>query len=205
MPLEALISFAVVDLLLVMTPGADWAFAIAVGVKGDRVMPAISGLASGYLAQVALVVAGLGAVLTRNTDVLGIIALAGAAYLLWLGAGVLRRPAPIAAADARAQSPLRSGLQGAAVSGLNPKGLLLFFAILPQFVVLSASWPVPAQLAALGLFHVIACALIYTGVAIAANRLLRTRPGAALIVGRISGAVMILIAIALVVEHVVHG
>jgi hypothetical protein len=33
-----------------------------------------------------------------------------------------------------------------------------FFAILPQFVVLSASWPVPAQLAAL--FHIIACALV---------------------------------------------
>jgi threonine/homoserine/homoserine lactone efflux protein len=182
MPLEAFISFALVDLLLVMTPGADWAFAIAVGVKGDRVMPAISGLATGYLVHVALVVAGLGAVLTRNTDVLGIIAVVGATYLLWLGIAVLRRPAPIAAAETPALSPLRSGLQGVAVSGLNPKGLLLFFALLPQFVALGASWPVPVQLAALGLFHVIACALAYTGVAIAASRLLRSRPRAALVI-----------------------
>ena len=53
MPLEAFISFALVDVLLVLTPGADWAFAIAVGVKGDRVTPAISGLATGYLAHLA--------------------------------------------------------------------------------------------------------------------------------------------------------
>lgn len=96
-------------------------------------------------------------------------------------------------------------MQAALTSVPSSQGLLLFFAILPQFVVLSASWPVPAQLAALGLFHVIACALVYTGVAIAANRLLRSRPRAALIVGRVSGTAMVLIAIALVVEQVVHG
>jgi threonine/homoserine/homoserine lactone efflux protein len=44
-----------------------------------------------------------------------------------------------------------------------------------------------------------------TGVAIAAARLLRSRPRAGLIVGRVSGATMILVAIALVVEQVVHG
>ncbi len=151
MPWEAFISFALVDLLLVLTPGADWAYAIAVGVKGERVVPAISGLAAGYLVQVALVVVGLGAVLSRNADALGAISLIGAAHLLWLGIGVLRRPTPIAADEARAVSPLRSGLRGAAISGLNPKGLLVFFAILPQFVVVSGAWPVPMQLAVLGI------------------------------------------------------
>lgn len=203
-PVGAFVSFAIVDLLLVMTPGADWAFAIAVGVKGERVVPAISGLATGYLVQVSVVVAGLGAVLTRDADAVEVIALAGAAYLLWLGIGVLRRPAPIAAADEPARSSLRHGLRGAAVSGLNPKGLLLFFAILPQFVALGASWPVPVQLATLGLFHVTACALVYTGVAIAANRLLRSRPRAGRIVARISGAAMVLVALALVAEQVAH-
>ncbi len=204
MPLEAFVSFAIVDLLLVFTPGADWAYAIAVGVKGQRVLPAISGLATGYLAQVALVVAGLGALVAANEDVLGAIALIGAAYLLWLGVGVLRHPTPLTAGEATVVSPLRSGLQGAAISGLNPKGLLVFFAILPQFVVLSASWSVPVQLAALGLFHVIACALVYTGVAVAANRLLSTRPRAAIVVGRVSGAAMVLVAVALVAEQALH-
>jgi threonine/homoserine/homoserine lactone efflux protein len=203
MPLHAFTSFALVDLLLVMTPGADWAFAIATGVKGDRVVPAISGLATGYLAQVALVAGGLGALLARSTGALGSFAVVGAAYLLWLGVGVLRRPAPLAAGDAPALSPLRSGIRGAATSGLNPKGLLLFFAVLPQFVVLGASWPAAMQLAALGLFHVAACAVVYTVVAVGAHHLLRTRPRAALIVGRASGAAMILVALALVAEQVV--
>ncbi len=53
--------------------------------------------------------------------------------------------------------------------------------------------------------HVIACAFVYTGVALGATRLLRSWPRAALIVGRISGAAMVLVAIALVAEQVVNG
>jgi hypothetical protein len=55
------------------------------------------------------------------------------------------------------------------------------------------------------LFHIIACALVYTGVAVAANRLLRSRPRAGLIIGRISGAAMILVAIALIIEQALHA
>ena len=44
-------AFIVVDLMLVMTPGADWAYAITVGVRGGRVLPAVAGLAGGYLVQ----------------------------------------------------------------------------------------------------------------------------------------------------------
>ncbi len=51
----------------------------------------------------------------------------------------------------------------------------------------------------------IACAFVYTGVALGATRLLRSWPRAALIVGRISGAAMVLVAIALVAEQVVNG
>jgi hypothetical protein len=45
----------------------------------------------------------------------------------------------------------------------------------------------------------------YTGVAIAAKRLLHSRPSAGVIVGRISDAAMILVAIALVIEQIIHG
>lgn len=205
MPFGSFVSFAALDLLLVMTPGADWAFAIAAGLKGDGVAAAVIGLAAGYLAQAALVAAGLGALLARNTDALRIITIAGAVYLLSLGITAIKRPAPITAAEAPARSPIRSGLRGAAVSGLNPKGLLLFFAILPQFVVAKAAWPVPVQLAALGVFHVAACSVVYLLVALGAHRLLRSRPRAARIVGRISGAAMILVALALTLERVISA
>lgn len=201
-PLAAFASFAVLDVLLVMTPGADWAFAIAAGLEGNGVIAAITGLAAGYTAQAALVAAGLGALLARSAGALQIITITGAAYLLALGIAVIRRPAPIASQQP-IHSRLRNGLRGAAVSGLNPKGLLLFFAILPQFVVAKAAWPVAVQLAALGAFHVAACAAVYLSVALAANRLLASRPGAAQIVGRLSGATMILVAVALTLERVV--
>lgn len=204
-PFGSFASFAALDLLLVMTPGADWAFAIAAGLKGDGVIAAITGLAAGYLAQAALVAAGLGALLARNADALRIITVVGAAYLLSLGIAVIKRPRPIAATEQPVLSPIRSGLRGAAVSGLNPKGLLLFFAILPQFVVAKAAWPVPVQLAALGVFHVATCSIVYMSVALGAGRLLRSRPRAGLIVGQVSGVAMILVALALTLERALSG
>jgi threonine/homoserine/homoserine lactone efflux protein len=205
MPVTAFASFAALDFLLVLTPGADWAFAIAAGVKGECLVAAVTGLAAGYAAQAALVAAGLGAILARNADVLHTITIVGAAYLLTLGITVIRHPADITSDGQPSRSPLRHALRGTAVSGLNPKGLLLFFAILPQFVVAKAAWPVPLQLAALGAFHVIACAVVYFGVALAAHRVLASRPAAARTVGRVSGAAMILVAIALTLERVLGG
>jgi threonine/homoserine/homoserine lactone efflux protein len=82
---------------------------------------------------------------------------------------------------------------------------LLFFAILPQFVVAKAAWPVPVQLAALGVFHVATCSVVYLLVALGAHQLLRSRPRAARIVGRISGAAMILVALALTLERVISA
>jgi threonine/homoserine/homoserine lactone efflux protein len=62
---------------------------------------------------------------------------------------------------------------------------------------------VPIQLAALGTFHVTVCALVYLSVALTANRLLTSRPAAGRVVGRVSGATMVLVAIALTLERVI--
>jgi threonine/homoserine/homoserine lactone efflux protein len=189
-------AFVVVDLMLVMTPGADWAYAIAAGLRGGRLVPAVAGLAGGYVVQATLVVVGVGAVLAESESAMQLLTYLGAAYLLWLGARVARDPAPLAAENPDAVSALR----GAATSGLNPKGLLLFFALMPQFVAPTAPWPVTLQLAVLGTVHVVACGLVYLSVALAARGLLRSRPRAASIIGRASGFAMIAVAVALVIE-----
>lgn len=206
MPVGSFASFAVLDLLLVMTPGADWAFAITTGLNGEAVVAAIAGLAAGYLVQAALVTAGVGALLAQSPAALSIITLAGAAYLLWLGLTVARRPAPVSTSQPPpVASPARGALRGVAVSGLNPKGFLLFFAVLPQFVVANAAWPLTVQLAVLGAFHVAACAVVYLSVAVAARGLLRSRPRVAKIIDRLSGFAMMLIGLALILERLLSG
>ena len=123
-------AFLVVDSLLVMTLGADWAYAIAANVRGRKVAPAVAGLAGGHLLHATLVVVGVGALLAQSQSVMELLTYLGAAYLLWLGTRVARDPAPLAADGT---DPI-TALSGVATSALNPMCPLLFFALLPQFV-----------------------------------------------------------------------
>jgi threonine/homoserine/homoserine lactone efflux protein len=75
-------------------------------------------------------------------------------------------------------------------------------ALLPQFVVATATWPVAGQILVLGGVHVANCAVVYTGVGVGARTVLRARPAAARWMSRISGAAMIIIAGVLVGEQV---
>ena len=78
---------------------------------------------------------------------------------------------------------------------------LLFLALLPQFVDPGDSWSLAAQITALGLVHVLSCAIVYTLVAVGARVILGTRPGAARIVSRVSGTAMSAIGVFLLVER----
>ena len=122
-----------------------------------------------------------------------------------MGRGLWRSPAAIShASDAEPQARWRWTVKGASVSGLNPKQLLLLLALLPQFVRPDDSWPVSAQIMALGALHAASCAVVYFGVGWGSQRVLRTRPSAALLVSRISGALMLGIATLLLVELALH-
>lgn len=203
MEITSLTAFATVSVLLVLVPGSDWAYVIAAGLRDRSAIPAVSGLLLGYAGVTAIVAAGLATAIARTPTLLTGLTIAGAAYLIWLGASALARPGgPVAAADdVGTRSARLILLQGAGVSGLNPKGLLLFLALMPQFVTDSGSWPIAVQLTALGLLHVLVCGVVYSGVATGARTVLRSRPTAARIVTRSSGAVMILIGAILLAER----
>ncbi|WP_322987301.1 LysE family translocator [Phaeacidiphilus oryzae] len=99
----------------------------------------------------------------------------------------------------------RRALKGAGISGLNPKALLLFTALLPQFTRdASALWPAAAQIALLGLVHTANCGVVYLGVGTGARRVLRARPTAARWISRLSGAAMLAIGTALLAERLTH-
>jgi hypothetical protein len=72
--------------------------------------------------------------------------------------------------------------------------LLLYFAILPQFVRAQAPLSPPLQLAVLAAIHIATCIVVYLAVAAAAHRLLAARPRASEVVARASGLAMIAVA-----------
>ena len=195
-----MLGFWGVALILIAMPGPDWAFVIAAGIGARVVLPAVGGLMIGYSLITAVVAAGLGAVVAGTPFVLSGLTVAGAAYLAYLGIGLLRRPSTFAAPE-QAVTVVAPVLRGIGVSGLNPKGLLIFLALLPQFTDPGGSWPVAVQLAALGLVFVLTCGGFYVLLGLGARGVLRTRPATARIVSRVSGAAMVVIAVLLLLEH----
>ncbi|MFF5302571.1 LysE family translocator [Streptomyces sp. NPDC013161] len=194
MDTTTLAAFLAVDLLLVFTPGADWAYAISAGLRGRSVVPAVTGLIAGHAAYALVAVAGLAVLVAGSPAALTALTVAGAGYLLWLGWGVLRQGAVPAAADETADaSRVRVMLRGAGISGLNPKALLLYFSLFPQFIDPARGWPVAAQTGLLSTVHLTACAVVYVGVGVLARTVLSTRPSAARVVTRVSGVTMIAI------------
>lgn len=192
--------------VLALTPGADWAYAISAGLRARSGVPSVLGLLTGYALVVSVVAVGVGSVVSRYPFVLTLLTLAGAAYLVWLGLSrLVHRVASIDASGAPvAGSALGQLVRGAGVSGINPKGLLLLLALLPQFTS-PTGLPSTVQMLLLGCIHLFNCAVVYFTVAHLARRLLRSRPRATVIVATLSGIAMIVIGALLLVERLAGG
>jgi threonine/homoserine/homoserine lactone efflux protein len=205
MDLGATAAFWGVSFLFVITPGADWAYAINAGLR-NRVAAAVTGLLLGHVVATSVVAAGVGTLIASLPAVLTTLTMAGALYLLWLGVMTFAQPSVPRVGSEQTQADSAHGkwvLKGIGVSGLNPKVFLLFLALLPQFTDPRADWPLAAQIVALGMVHVASCALIYSLVGFGARAVLGTRPAAARIVSRVAGAAMIAIGAFLIVERLV--
>jgi len=182
----------------------------------------------GYTGITIVVAAGVGAVVGRSPALLGGLTVAGGCYLIWHGATTVARPAaartrsaapapgsaapgstaPGSTADGPAAAgalPADTGravmVRGLGVSVLNPKGLLILLALLPQFTNPRWSWPLTAQLGLLGLVFAASCGAFYLGLGSAARKILAARPAAARAVTRFSGAAMVVIGALLLVWH----
>jgi threonine/homoserine/homoserine lactone efflux protein len=197
----AVVAFWAVALLLIVVPGADWAFTIGAGLRGRSVLPAVGGLVAGYAVVTAAVAAGVGALVAGSPAVLTGLTIAGGLYLMWHGAMTFARPTTPTVGDAPAGTDRAIFVQGVGVSGLNPKGLLIFLALLPQFTDAQARWPVAGQIAVLGLAFMLTCAAFYYALGSLARTVLHARPGAARTVGRVAGAAMVVIGATLMLER----
>jgi threonine/homoserine/homoserine lactone efflux protein len=149
----ALAAFAVTAFLLIIVPGPSVLFVISRGVALGRkaALLTVVGNAAGVCLQVVVVAAGLGAVLERSAVLLDVVRFAGAAYLVHLGVQALRHRQELSTVlDVTATRPSRHILREGLVVGVtNPKLIVFFTAVLPQFVEPSAG-PVAVQLLTFG-------------------------------------------------------
>ena len=154
LPTAHLLAFALLSFVLIIVPGPNVLFVISRSLMLGRaagVGTAAGGQIGVYL-QVVAVAFGVGALVERSVAVFTVIKLAGAAYLVYLGVQAIRHRRSLRAARDVAVEPrsLRRILRDGIVVGVsNPKVIVFFAAVLPQFVNPSAGH-VPEQMLLLG-------------------------------------------------------
>jgi threonine/homoserine/homoserine lactone efflux protein len=191
----ALAAFLVAATLLTITPGVDTAMVLRTAASDGarRAVAAGVGICLGCLVWGAGVALGRGAVLAASPLAFTLIKGAGAAYLVWLGIGLLRAPRRGLATGGGAATgsdwlALRRGLL---TNLLNPKVGVFYITFLPQFVPAGVS--VAGFSFLLAALHV-ALSLVWFGVLIAATVPLGrwlARPGVVTAMGRLTGLVFI--------------
>jgi len=136
--------FIVSGLLLNIAPGPDSVLIMArSATQGWRAGSAAAlGVGAGTIVHILAAALGLSALLATSATAFGIIKLLGAAYLLYVGAGMLlARGKPAAAAEAPPPTALsyrKIFAQGFWTNLLNPKVALFFLAFVPQFIAPAA-------------------------------------------------------------------
>ncbi|MFI9503255.1 LysE family translocator [Nocardia sp. NPDC052566] len=156
----AVVSFAVVAGLLTIVPGVDTAIVLRAAVtRGTRVAWASAlGVSTGLVVWGVAAACGLSVLLTTSHVAYTVLRIAGALYLIWLGATSLialwRGGGAASLDDDRAPGDglLRAWLRGALSNLLNPKVGVFYIAMLPQFIPATAPHlPMGLGLAALHL------------------------------------------------------
>lgn len=202
----SVLAFAGVALTLIAVPGPSWAFILTAVARDRMVLPAVAGLTVGCLLVAAVTALGLKPLVTASPLILASLTIAGAAYLCYLGVGTLSRPGGFEPTGHGGNSPpSRPGrllAKGLGVSALNPKGLLIFVAVLPQFTRSNQGWPIVAQLALLGAVYTVICGLFFLFLGYTADRVLASRPRIARIATQIAGLAMIVVGLILLIERV---
>ena len=197
--------FCSVALLVTFSPGPAVLLAIsnAIAVGPRRAMISSMGNGFGLFIISGVAMAGMGVVLATSATAFMLLKLAGALYLVYLGIKQWRSKtsvvadAPVALGAANPNSFWKLFRQGLTVALTNPKAILFFSALFPQFI--TPGEPVAIQFTVLTTSFV-ACAMLahlfYANLA----RLLKTQlatPGRARLFNRICGGAFVLLGLSL--------
>jgi threonine/homoserine/homoserine lactone efflux protein len=128
--------FAATVLPLICTPGPDMLFVTAQTLSGGASagLRATAGVCLGYVGHSLLVALGVAAIIAASPLLFEALRWLGVAYLIYLAAQLIRsalRPGSFLVSAERSRAGVRRGFLTAF---LNPKGMMIYFAILPQFM-----------------------------------------------------------------------
>lgn len=176
MELPAYLTFLFVSVTQAATPGPSTLFIVnnAVAYGWRRALAALSGdlVAIALLATLSIV--GLGALLMAYPVAFLVLRLAGAFYIIWLGWTFLRPAAPQADATAieaaHGENGVRLWLHSFGVGISNPKAILFFAALFPQFLPVGSG---PSVLALLVATFVVVKLIVLGGYAFGARHFVR--------------------------------
>jgi len=153
-PFDTLLAFAAATLVFAAYPGPALLYAAAQTVARGRRSGFLAalGIHCGCYVHVIAAALGLSAVFQHVPALYLALKLVGAAYLVWMGVGMIRKPeAAMAIAAVAPKSPARAFVESMLVEILNPKVAIFFLAFLPQFVDPTAAYPIPVQFLILGI------------------------------------------------------
>lgn len=136
------LAFALVAAVVTISPGADTLLVVRNALRGGRrdgILTA-AGIGCGLYFHALLSAVGVSAILAHSAQAFLALRIAGAAYLAWLGfqslrAGIrgtpLKRPEEVPPTTLPAARSFREGLL---TNLLNPKVIVFYLALLPQFL-----------------------------------------------------------------------
>ena len=166
-PIETLLPFLGIAMLLSLAPGPDNIFVLLQSaMHGTRAgLTVVLGLCTGLLVHTAVVAVGLAALLAASAVAFTILKVAGALYLVYLAWQAFRAPVGQVGTPGHAARPVRNMyLRGVVMNLTNPKVVIFFLAFLPQFVN-PQQGHVAVQLMVLGFVFIVATLLVFGSIA----------------------------------------
>jgi len=154
LPTTHLLAFTLTAFVLIAVPGPSVLFVVSRAIALGRTagVATVAGNTVGAFAQVVAVAFGIGPLVERSVALFTVLKLAGACYLMFLGVQAVRHRRSLAealGAEVERKTTARMMLDGFTVGATNPKVIVFFAAMLPQFVDRQAGH-VPVQIIALG-------------------------------------------------------
>jgi len=135
-----LVEYIIAAMIIILAPGPSVLFVIARAIAWGRkvAVVTVAGNVTGAFVLSSLVAFGLGPILQRSDLAFVAVQWGGGLYLVYLGIDAIRKR-KVHAADMTNQGPVEPSVfqsirDGFMVGVLNPKGLVFYAAVLPQFI-----------------------------------------------------------------------